>query len=82
MQTISFDMGGEKEEKVWWIEVGNGELREKVSIAYRFVGEQAGHNFLSLSLDWPEYLIILMAIVFGILCIIQYYSEDKKDKSY
>ena len=39
MQTISFDMGGEKEEKVWWIEVSNGELREKVSIAYRFVGE-------------------------------------------
>jgi hypothetical protein len=76
IQTISIDMSGEAVDKNWELELSNGEQRERIEISYKHNGESAeSHSFFSLSLDWPEYLIILMAIVFGILCFIQYYSE-------
>jgi hypothetical protein len=48
-----------------------------VHVSFKTSGEGEEHSFISLSLDWPEYLIILMAVVFGVLCFIQYYTEEK-----
>lgn len=35
------------------------------------------HSFISFSMDWPDYVIVIMGLTFATLCILQYYSEAK-----
>lgn len=59
--------------------MSNGEHREKIPIFFNKTGEAAvdNHSFISFSMDWPDYVIAIMASTFGLLCFMQYYSEAK-----
>lgn len=59
--------------------MSNGEQRQNISISFNKTDEAAAdnHSFLSFSMDWPDYVIVIMALTFGSLCIMQYYSETK-----
>lgn len=59
--------------------MSNGQQQEKISIIFNKTGEAAvdDHSFISFSMDWPDYVIVIMGLTFGTLCILQYYSEAK-----
>ena len=79
LQTVTIDMSGAEGEQSWEVELMGEKKSEVVRVSFKASGEgeTQQHSFISLSLDWPEYLIILMALVFGVLCFIQYYTEEK-----
>lgn len=63
-------------EKKWTLEISSGDQIEQILIVFDPV-EKVEPSFWSFNLDWPDYLIIGMALVFAIICYIQYSSDEK-----
>lgn len=77
IQTVTIDMTGESEDKKFSFELRRGKQVEKIQVSFKVAGESTkeSHSFLSFSLDWSEYLIVIMGVVFVVLVYIQHISE-------
>lgn len=81
LQTIKIDMKDYPVDVTWWLQFSCAGQNEEVKIAYMREGESKGHSFWSFKLDWPDYLILLMTLVIGTICYIQYSNEEKLKNS-
>lgn len=74
VQTVAIDMSGENVDKSWSFELAKGRQVDQIEVSFKVDGEghQESHSFISFSMDWPEYLIIIMAVVFAVLCFFQH----------
>lgn len=81
LQTLKIDMKEYPVDVTWWVELSCPEQSEEVKIAYVREGGSKGHSFWSFNLDWPDYLILLMTLVIGTICYIQYSNEEKLKNS-
>lgn len=68
-------MNGLKNDQTWWLELECVGQKESVKVVFSVENKGQNQSFWSLSLDWPDYLIILMALVFGTICYVQYSNE-------
>lgn len=78
LQTIFIDMSAEEKDAIWWLELSCEGQKEEVKVMFSKDNQGKEHSFWSFNLDWPDYLILAMAVVFITICLIQYFSEDKQ----
>lgn len=81
VQSIRIDMKDYPVDVAWWVQLSCPEQSEEVQIRYTREEGGASHSFWSLNLDWPDYLILLMTLVIGTICYIQYSTEEKLKSS-
>jgi hypothetical protein len=51
-----------------------GQQRERVTVMF---GKSNDRSFWSLSMDWPDYMVLGMILVFAVTCFAQYMKEQK-----
>lgn len=76
-------MAGHSGELTWWLELSCPGQKEEVKFTFSAEKEkEKGSSFWSMNLDWPDYLIIVMGLVFAIICYTQYSNDDKIKNSW
>ena len=64
-------------DRTWWLHLSCDGQQEKIKMVYSTKEKGSNRSFWSFNMDWPDYLILSMAIVFGSICIYQYRNEEK-----
>ncbi|MCB0368147.1 MAG: hypothetical protein KDD45_01595 [Bdellovibrionales bacterium] len=85
IQTINIDMSTHSGDKTWYLELECRGQREEVKFVFSEKSEEnksdKDRSVLSFNLDWPDYLIFLMAVVFAVTIYIQN-SNNQKSKTF
>jgi hypothetical protein len=68
-------MSSSEGDVTWWLELACEGQREELRVVFSKDNKGKEHSFWSFNLDWPDYLIMMMALVFITICIIQSLNE-------